>query len=304
VEKTPIIDRLFGSGSFLRSLPIIVVPSIIYAIISIIFFYGIVPSSITELDFPVAANYFLVPLAALMILVVLWIVYKNSLYFRIAGYILLNVSVTAFMAFLLADIGIKIGNILIIYLITVIFIILLILFTVYTIKKPLELITGEINRTATGELSVADIGLKNYGTEFAEVEDAYMEMIRKFQGIVMNIQGAANRLNENSSGMASGAEELNASSEEISSVVQQMNRGAQQQAEKINDVVMDVRELSEIATKIIQDISSTIGLISDVSAQTNMLALNAAIVAACSSDAAEAEKINDVVMDVREFLHY
>ncbi|MFW9996826.1 MAG: methyl-accepting chemotaxis protein [Candidatus Odinarchaeota archaeon] len=120
--------------------------------------------------------------------------------------------------------------------------------------------------------------------ELAEMNRAFNEMVGSLRSLMKKVQEAAQRLLSSSEEFASSAEEMNASSEEISSVIQQMNRGAQQQAEQINDTVKSVEELSEISEKTVQDIASTVGLITDVAAQTNMLALNAAIEAARAGD--------------------
>ncbi|MHA2297128.1 MAG: HAMP domain-containing methyl-accepting chemotaxis protein [Candidatus Hodarchaeales archaeon] len=122
------------------------------------------------------------------------------------------------------------------------------------------------------------------GDEIGDMARAFKNSLINVRELIRSAQMAAERLLTSSEEFASSAEELNASSEEISSVIQQMNRGAQQQAEQINDTVNNVQVLSNISEKIIQDISNTVGLISDVAAQTNMLSLNAQIEAARAGD--------------------
>ncbi|MFW9993883.1 MAG: methyl-accepting chemotaxis protein [Candidatus Odinarchaeota archaeon] len=152
------------------------------------------------------------------------------------------------------------------------------------IQKPVLSLQKDINQVARGELAVEPKGIRKYGTEFGNMEDAFQSMLENNRDLISNIQNAAERLSISSEEFASSAEEVNASSEEISSVIQQMNRGAQQQAEQINLTVNNVQELSDIAERTINDIVSTVELITDVAAQTNMLALNAAIEAARAGD--------------------
>ncbi|MFW9995403.1 MAG: methyl-accepting chemotaxis protein, partial [Candidatus Odinarchaeota archaeon] len=152
------------------------------------------------------------------------------------------------------------------------------------ITRPLEEVDTQLSAIASGGGDLTQrIGLQSKD-ELGSVSRSFNAFMDFQQGLVQGIRDAAERLLTSSEEFASSAEELNASSEEISSVIQQMNRGAQQQADQINETVNNVQVLAEVSEKIIQDISGTVGLITDVAAQTNMLALNAAIEAARAGD--------------------
>ncbi|MFW9992442.1 MAG: methyl-accepting chemotaxis protein, partial [Candidatus Odinarchaeota archaeon] len=212
-------------------------------------------------------------------LLVLRYLYGDSLFFRLSFYMLLLITLTAYESFLLTT-GASFGIYFLLAFAGNGLITMLILYTVYTVKKPIDLLINEVNTVATGDLDVKKEGLEGYGKEFADLENAFMLMTDRLQSIVASIQSAAGRLSTNSEELASSAEEVNASSEEISGIVQQMSRGAQQQAEQINSTINSVEELSKIVGKTVADISATADLIAEVANQTNMLALNAAIEAA------------------------
>ncbi|MFW9993412.1 MAG: methyl-accepting chemotaxis protein [Candidatus Odinarchaeota archaeon] len=156
------------------------------------------------------------------------------------------------------------------------------------ITKPINDVKDNLVRIGVGDLTFSDEELskmsKSRKDEIGLMSRAFKDTVISIRELIGTSQEAAERLLSSSEEFASSAEELNASSEEISSVIQQMNRGAQQQAEQINSTVINVQELSNISEKIIQDIKSTIDLITDVASQTNMLALNAAIEAARAGD--------------------
>ncbi|MFW9997847.1 MAG: methyl-accepting chemotaxis protein [Candidatus Odinarchaeota archaeon] len=156
-------------------------------------------------------------------------------------------------------------------------------FVAQSIASPVAKLAKTTELVAFGDLTV-EVTETRRRDEIGQLSNAFSNMIGSLRTLIRKTSAVAEKLSTSSEEFASSAEELNASSEEISSVIQQMNRGAQQQAEQINTTVNNVEELSQIAEKTTTDIASTVGLITDVAAQTNMLALNAAIEAARAGD--------------------
>ncbi|MFW9993213.1 MAG: methyl-accepting chemotaxis protein [Candidatus Odinarchaeota archaeon] len=156
-------------------------------------------------------------------------------------------------------------------------------FVARSIASPVAALAKITEQVASGNLTVRVTETRRRD-EIGKLTNAFSNMIGSLRTLIKKTSEVAEKLSTSSEEFASSAEELNASSEEISSVIQQMNRGAQQQAEQINTTVTNVTELSDIAEKTTADIASTVGLITDVAAQTNMLALNAAIEAARAGD--------------------
>ncbi|MHA2334215.1 MAG: methyl-accepting chemotaxis protein [Candidatus Hodarchaeales archaeon] len=166
----------------------------------------------------------------------------------------------------------------------IILIVLIGLFLYKRVIVPMHRFTREFGLITEGHIDVPDFADIDRRDEIGEQQRSIVRMTTSLQEIVKTIRDAAEKLTTTTEEFVSSTEEVKASSEEISSVIQQMNRGAQQQAEQINDTVTYVQDLSNISEKIIQDISNTVGLISDVASQTNMLSLNAQIEAARAGD--------------------
>jgi len=276
-----ILDRIFDDKTFFKALPVMVAPSAVFGIIAIAVI-ALLPVEAVQKSTDPMSIIIGFPVFGAVTLLLLRYLYGDSLFFRLSFYMLLLIAFTAYQVVLLLT-----GN-MATYIFMIFagngFIIMILLYTVYTVKRPVDLITSEVNTVATGNLDVKKEGLEGYGKEFTNLEDAFITMADRLKIIVSGIQSAAGRLSSSSEELASSAEEVNASSEEIASVIQQMNRGAQQQADQITATISNVEELSAIAGKTVEDIATTVELITEVANQTNMLALNAAIEAARAGD--------------------
>ncbi|MHA2297508.1 MAG: methyl-accepting chemotaxis protein [Candidatus Hodarchaeales archaeon] len=277
------IMKIFQQPNFFRAFPVIVAPALGYAILMTFIITFFLPE-LFEIQIQDDISFVLTPIAAMVGLLILRVLFRDSLYFRMSAYMVLLALVIAMLATLDNYLGQTTGLTIITIPTAVIFGILIVVYTINSVAVPIGILKEENKKVASGKLVINNNSLSLYGKEFADLEKAFQTMVTSFASIIHNIQLVSASLANNSEEFASSTEELSSSSEEISSVIQQMNRGAQQQAEQINLAVSNVEDLSMIVEKITQDIASTADVISDVANQTNMLSLNAQIEAARAGD--------------------
>lgn len=148
-----------------------------------------------------------------------------------------------------------------------------------TIISPLN----KLNETGV-YLSEGDLRLEIQDLKIDDEMSLVMKSLQKikqnFSLIITEIYVLSKKLALTSADFASSSEEINASSEEITSIAQQMSVDTNEQANKVAETVKLMnsfeKEFLEKFTKI-QDASN---IIESISAQVNMLSLNASIEAA------------------------
>ena len=163
------------------------------------------------------------------------------------------------------------------------------------ISGPIDSLVLRARRIAEGDLSRALAQRRD--DEIGQVESAFAQMIDGLQGVVLQVQSAANAVSSASAQVSASADNLSAgtseqaaSVEETTSSLEQMNASITQNADNSRQMEqMALKGAKEIeqSSKAVREsvdamktIAQKISIIEEIAYQTNLLALNAAIEAA------------------------
>lgn len=287
-EKISIVKRsigkIFNEPNILKILPILLIPTIIVCIINIVIVTNFLPDELKDI---VGLNNFGSVIIAVIIMILVRLLYKNSLYFKISMPLVLLVAVAIVMTrvnSLLGTLAVEdsIGEFLIQSVPSGIFIALIVFYVANSIQQPLRILMNEVQRVSKGDLSSQSSvsSLNSYGTEFANYGENFASMIQNISQIVATTQNTVEKVRSSSEELAATSEEVNALTEEIAATIQQVSRGASSQSEYASRGLVDISKMSGTVDQSLQDIETTLKVIDDIAGQTNILALNAAIEAA------------------------
>ena len=163
------------------------------------------------------------------------------------------------------------------------------------ISGPINSLVSRARGIAEGDLS--RVVAQRREDEIGQVESAFDQMIDGLQGVVVQVQAAANavssasaQVSASANNLSAGTSEQAASVEETTSSLEQMNASITQNADnsrQMEQMALKGAKEMEQSSKAVREsveamktIAQKISIIEEIAYQTNLLALNAAIEAA------------------------
>lgn len=240
----------------------------------------LLPGNILSTVLPSYELLLILPIGTTLLIIIIRLVFRNSLFFKLGGLILFMVLLPPIAVNLFNYLGNTLQALVIIIPIFFPLLTYLLFFTIQYIKEPISILKNSSNSVAEGDLTVTIEDLTKYGQEFQSLRDSNVEMITSLKSAIETIEKLSSRVSSDSNEVATTTMDVTALIEEIGSTMQQISQGAQAQSEISSEALNDVTKMSATVDISLKEVEETLKLIEEIADQTNILALNAAIEAA------------------------
>ncbi len=232
------------------------------------------------------------------IILLLKLIYKNSVVFLIMASTSLLAGITGFFGYTnaLGDLSYFFWQAPIVFVVIFAYVVII----SRQITRPLKAVVETLNNITEGDLtSIPEVRLTN---EIGQLAGAQRKMIGQLKNMVRQIQAASDNLSSGSEEMSSSSEELSQGATEQASHLEEVTSSMEEMSSNINQNADNAMETEKIAQQAAQDaeeggqqvqdtvramkdIADRISIIEEIARQTNLLALNAAIEAARAGEA-------------------
>ena len=155
----------------------------------------------------------------------------------------------------------------------------LLFFVLRYIQQPLEQLTKYAQNINEGNLT-SEIETSTRKDEFGIILTTFKEMHDSLRDNLVKIKDVADSIDETTSTVSSSSEETSAMSEEVSGNMQEVSKYSASQLTAINEITTMITTMNDMIQSNFKEIENMSSLISGISDQTKILALNASIEAA------------------------
>ena len=226
----------------------------------------------------------------ILFLSVMYLLYRQSVIFKITGVMMLLVDyvslVLVFLALLYNDGSeLLIPASIVLYGIGMVFSYLIIFYLSKKFVTPLNKAVKTSNEIGhgdlTGEFMDNDSRRKD---EIGILENSHKNMLKFLKPVITSTNNFTEHLIKVSQDLASSSEEVSASSEELSSIAHEISNVSHQQSESVKKSIEELKEFNLKFNNKLKGIESTSAIINSIHENIAILSLNASIEAARSGE--------------------
>lgn len=140
--------------------------------------------------------------------------------------------------------------------------------TAQYISKPIVSISHQAKQIAAGDLTVADLTVKNRD-EIGEMAISFNTMKRNLKELINQVSISAEQVASSSEELSASSEQASQATEEIASSVQEVAAGAENQLKSVEETNRSIREMSAGVEQVAQNIQQMTSIASETDELSN-----------------------------------